>query len=1023
MRTRIVLMIIAILTITGMVLAGTTGKIKGKVTFKDNGEAAVGANVIVDGTTLGASVDVNGDYVIFNVPAGNYTIHASMVGYHAPPVVNVRVVPDLTTELSFQMVPQEVELPVVQIVAERPLVNKSATNATRILTSQDLQAIPVRGLQGVFALQPGVVLQDNQLYIRGGRSDEVGYYVEGASTRDVLTGGNAVTLIPEAVEQFQIQAGGYNAEYGGANAGIVRQELRSGLSNFKITYQGETDRLNGDFSNSFLNTYSYGYWDNVLTVSGPLYQDKIKLFFAGENQFQRDRTPTVWTGFEFPNAQFPQPLVDGPGGGKPGDTLYAGSGAPASSIDPRYGAVSAQSGNLPMDMQNRWTGNGTLSFDFNPVLVRLGAAVTWQRQNQNPLPVYSLLDQARLPLLDNSTGLFNLKITHLVTPKTFYEVNLNYFDARMKRYDPVLGDNIMQYGDSITAAQHGLPFFSYMNGLVGLSPSDARYYGFPFARYGQLIVGGAGTNVVPFNSPSRYLKLHQNYFGGSLDVTSQTGIHEFKVGASLQSYTVRQYTVANLENVFLQFISKPDSARNAVSRDNVMRSAGLPNNFGYDLFGNEIDDGIDAPKHPKFIAAYLQDKIEYKDLIINAGLRFDYFDTDDRYFIDPTDPTFLNNDIFHIDPAALKTKDPFKAVSPRLGFAFPVSDRTVFHLQYGKFIQAPSLNDIYLGSSELALFVSGRNFITTPVGFGLDPERTTQYELGFSQQITDFASFDITGFYKDIKGQIQDYKVITSSASLARSYHALVNGDFATTKGMEFTFTMRRINRIQARLNYTLSDAQGTGSTPFSAISAIDNGTTPPTVISPLTYNQTHRGSVNIDYHFAKDDGGPILEQLGANLLFSFNSGHNFTLVTGGLGQTGPEDGGLLFDRDPRNRHPLEAVNASTTPWNFSLDMRVDKTLNLSDLLNLNVYVYVQNLLNTQNVINVYGRTGNAYDDGFLTNPDLSNQIINAPGRGDPYVAMYQDINLADRQHYWKDQGGDLYGVPRQVRVGLRLEY
>ncbi len=1017
MKTTGAVLLLILALLPGLIFAGTTGKIKGKVTLKDTKEPALGANVIVDGTTYGAATDQNGNYVILNVPAGTYTLKASFVGYHSPPVVNVKVTADLTTEQNFELISQDVELPAMQIVAERPLVNKSATNAVRILGTEDIKDIPVRGMAGVFALQPGVVLQDNNIYIRGGREDEVGYYVEGASVRDVMNGRNAVTIIPEAVEDFQVQAGGYNAEYGGANAGIIRQQLKSGLSNYKLSYQMESDKLNKDFENNNLNTYSYGYWNNVFTLTGPLFQDNIKFFVAGENQFMRDRTPSFWEGFEFPNAQFPQPLVDGPGGGRPGDTLFAGNGIPASSIDSRYGEILVKNGNIPSNLQNRWTGNGTLTFDFNPFIVRLGAAITWQRQRLNTLPVQDILDQARLPVNDNSSGLYNAKFTHFLNPKTFYEVNLNYFESRRKQYDPFLGDNLQMYGDSIENAKNGFTYFSYMNPSVGVSPLEARYYGFPYTRYGTLIVGGSQSTAV------RYVKQRQAYIGGSLDFTSQFGIHELKAGGSYQRYSVRQYSVTNLESVFLYYITKPDSARDPIAAQNAMRSQGLPNNYGYDLFGNEIDNGIDGPKHPKFAAFYLQDKIEYKNLIINAGLRYDYFDNNDFEFIDPTNPLYVNNDQFHIDPATFKEKPAFQALSPRLGLAFPVSDRTVFHLQYGKFIQSPQLNDIYIGTTVLARNVSGRNFITQPVGFGLDPERTTQYEIGFNQQISDYASFDLTGFYKDILGQIQDHLVVTQSGAFAHSYHALTNGDFATTKGFELTVTLRRIQRVQARLNYTLSDAQGTGSTTTSAIASVENGTLRPTIISPLTFNQTHRGSLNLDYRFGKNDGGPILERAGLNLLFSFNSGHNFTLVTGGLGQTGPADGGILFDLDPRNRRPLEPINSSSTPWNFTFDLRVDKMVNIANLFDMNFYVYVQNLFDTKNVINVYGRTGNAEDDGFLTNPDLSNQIINAPGRGDAYVAMYEAANLGLRQHYARNQGGDLFGAPRQIRFGFRIEY
>jgi outer membrane receptor protein involved in Fe transport len=1009
----------ALLLVPVIVLAGTTGKIKGKVTFKDTHQGAAGAIVVIEGTPYGVAADPDGNYLILNVPAGIFTLRSSLVGYHAPSVSNIKVSSDLTTELDFELIAQDVQLPTVEIISERPLINKSATNAVRVLTTDDLKAIPVRGLTAVFALQPGVVLQDNNIYIRGGRQDEVGYYVEGAISRNVMNGGNAVPLIPEAVEEFQIQAGGYNAEYGGANAGIIRQQLRTGGGQIKLSYSGETDRF-GSIGSKSLGSFSYGYWDHVLTVSGPIF-DKVKVFAAGENSFIRDQTASFWTGFQFPNAAFPAALVDGPGGGRPGDTLYAGQGVPGSSVNSRYGAILIPDGVIPGRMSNRYNLNGTVTLDLSPITVRLGTALSWQRRKLNDLPVQNILDQSRLPMRDQSNDLFNLKVTHLVDPKTFYEINLNYFDSRDKQYDPDLQDQILSYGDSIAAASHGYQFFSYMNGGVGLSPTEYRFYGFPYARQGELIVGGS--SVTGLGTSTNYIKQRQTYLGGSADLTTQYGNHELKVGTSYQRYTVRQYSIGRLENVFLQFITQPDSVRNADSRVRLMRSAGIPSNIGYDSFGNEIDNGFDGPKHPTFFSGYLQDKVELSDLIINAGIRYDYFDTDDREFIDAQNPAFINGDLFNLDPATVRKKDPFHAVSPRLGLSFPVTDRTVFHLQYGKFIQAPQLSNIYIGAPLLSLYVSGRNYIPTPVGLGLDPERTTQYEIGFTEQISNFAAFDVTGFYKDIIGQIQVGKIFTTSGALAKAYDILQNGDFSTSKGLEFTLTLRRVNRFQARLNYTLQDAEGTGSNTTSGISSVENGTLRSTIISPLTFNQAHRGSINVDYHFAQNDGGSILERLGANLLFTFSSGHNYTKVSGGLGQTGPEDGGILYDGDPRNRHPDEPINASTTPWNFSLDARIDKSFNLSGLFDVNAYIYVQNLLNTENVINVYGRTGNANDDGFLTNPTLSGAVVNAPGRGDAYVSMYQDANLADRQNYWRNQGGDLLGTPRQIRFGVRLDY
>jgi hypothetical protein len=290
--------------------------------------------------------------------------------------------------------------------------------------------------------------------------------------------------------------------------------------------------------------------------------------------------------------------------------------------------------------------------------------------------------------------------------------------------------------------------------------------------------------------------------------------------------------------------------------------------------------------------------------------------------------------------------------------------------------------------------------------------------VGFTQQISDFAVFDITGFYKDVKGQIQIVRQETSPNSVAAGYNTLANGDFATTKGLEFSFRLRRVNRFQALVGYTLSDAKGTGSTTTSAVSSVENGTLYPTVISPLDFNQTHRGNINLDYRFGLNDGGPVFERFGVNVLFTFNSGHAFTYSTGGAGQQGAEDGALV-ESDARFSNPLEAVNTSTTPWVFNVDLKIDKGFSIGPV-DMNAYLAILNLFNTQNVQNVYRRSGNADDDGYLNDPELSGPIIERYGQ--QYVDMYRAINLENGQHYRRVVGQDLWSTPRKIVFGLRLE-
>ena len=535
-------------------------------------------------------------------------------------------------------------------------------------------------------------------------------------------------------------------------------------------------------------------------------------------------------------------------------------------------------------------------------------------------------------------------------------------------------------------------------------------------------------------------------------LTKQTRIHQLKAGFDYQRWTSRRYLVVlnsirsaihntypNLEAVYQRYYegaisqdaildellaaasSSPEGEGDLEDFRNLVRQNSQADFYGFDEFGRRDEgEGLEAPRHPVLAAVYLQDKAEYRDLVVNAGVRWDYFDVDSFRFIDATAPVRLTEQTT-VDLTSMRPTRTFLEFSPRLGLSFPLSDRSVFHVQYGRFAQMPKMRDMFTGGAALALEVAGGNYIPFPTAFDVEPIRTTQYEIGLGHQFAATASFDVTGFYRDVEGQLQVRRQeVTQDAVDAAAYNYLANGDFATTRGVELVFKLRRIRRLQAQFNYTLSDARGTGSTINSGIAGIENDANTPTVVSPLDFNETHRGNANLDYRFGADDVGPVLENVGFNLLLRFTSGHNFTLAGGSVGQRGPELGAILSSDDPRAREPLEPINSSTTPWTFAADVRMDKSFPLFGVRAW-AFVYVQNLFNRRNVTSVYNRTGNAEDDGFLSDPELSGKIVEASG-GQQYRQLYQQINLINRQHYWFTEGGDLYGEPRQLRFGLKFE-
>ncbi len=962
-------------------LVFAVGKIRGKVTDAGTGEPLVGANVVVVGTQMGAATNVSGEYVILNIPAGTYTLRTTYVGYQAITLSNLRINNDLTTEANFQLPAEGVTVGTVEIVAERPLVNKSATNAVRIIDNEFFAKIPARGVNAAIATQPGVVLQGNNIYIRGGRADEVGFRVEGVNATDVLFGGRSLSVTAEAVEQIQVQAGGFNAEYGGANAGLVQTQLRTGSPDrWKMSLLGETDRY-AKYGKKSLGGYSYGYSDFTGTVGGPLpvMDNKVRFFGSFENTFYRD--PSIITG-----------------GGVRAPYDFSGTNAILTdlAITPAHRDSAQQDllnltypGTSLAGSDNAWIGSGTLLFDFTPIQVRFAGSYGFDK-SVAAAGLVNLLNMSRLPVTTVKNGFADVRLSHVLSPTLFYEASFNYYTNSFQTEDPDLGSNVFAYGDPAANAKFGYQ-------LYGPSVNYGNYSLFN----GAFGVQQPGAQIAAFG------KRIQTSLGGKVDMTAQLKQHEVKFGGEFTQYKIRRYSPAS---VFSWYQLTQQATGDALELQ-LMKIGGTGSDtYGYDIYGNPIESDVVkngalyylGPRKPVFAAAYVQDKIEFSDIIVNLGLRWDYINPDSKDVKDPSNLHFNNDDL--ILASDIIQTEKTSQLSPRIGFSFPVTDRTVFHAQYGKFIQQTKLRDSYVGAADMAGIIKGGFFVQNTWGWGLKPTRTTQYETGFSQQISEFASFDITAFYKDIQDQVTWVNVAPAPGSSGQNYGELVNADFTTSKGVEFKVTMRRVERVSGQLNYTFSDVRTTGSNTAETAGLWSAGSVvqTPKYTFPADFNQAHRGSVLLDYRFGKNDGGPVLEQLGLNLLASFNSGHSFTRLLI------PSQQNL---GDPRSQFPVEPIGASTTPWYFELDARLDKTFSFGSF-DLNAYVYVINLLGTDNPVGAFPRTGDPSNDGWFSTPEGHGLALN---NGQQYIDFYNAVTNGDNSGNW--------GPPRQIRFGIKLDY
>jgi hypothetical protein len=560
----------------------------------------------------------------------------------------------------------------------------------------------------------------------------------------------------------------------------------------------------------------------------------------------------------------------------------------------------------------------------------------------------------------------------------------SYFGNFGVTYDPDLKHDIFAYQDSVANAAYGYTFRANdVDPLTNVVFSTFAPYGYPLT--------------------TAYAKSRYNKIMGKLNFIHQIGrTHEIRVGGEAERWTIRSYGV-DASTLWPFIRQNPDATPEQIAFN--ARS----NYYGYDMWGRTVDEGFDGPKHPVFAGAYAMDKIELEDLVINVGLRYDFINTDSKKPKDMNNIKFLPDG--NLDPDGLEDAPVSQTVSPRIGFSFPVTDQTRFFAQYGRFVQQSRLRDVYLGNAVNASNIRGGYAIQTPVGFGLRPENTIQYDFGFQQMMGENIVFNINAFYKDIRDQVQIRQITASPGASHLAYYAWVNGDFSTTSGVSLSVDMRRTERLQASIDYTYSDARGTGSAPSTAFYAIWQSPTEtpyyPKIVQTLDFDQTHRGSLNLDYRFGRDDGPAIggvrfLERTGLNLLFQFNSGSPYTLV----------DEYSYGNR----RQPVEPINASSSPWTFRIDGRLDKTVNIWEF-NVNFYVWVINVLNTRSVTGVFATTGTSTDNGYLSTEEGQTRLKNMASYGDVFEQMYREY------YYQLGIMNAFASTPRQIRLGMRIDF
>lgn len=894
------------------------------------------------------------------------------------------------------------------------ILDSSQVNSQKDIVAKDISKLPLRDFKNIITLTPGIMLNNGNIYLRGSRADETGFFLEGIDTRDKLTGEQNITIVPNSINKIKFNTGGYSAKYGGFNGGYINTEIKTGSPKLKFTVEYVTDNLNFKSKskrfdgNTFLGAYSYGYNEFTATASGPLFGSKIKFFALINSNWKLDKNPRPFPGINL---------------GTITDNLS--STPETNSINLTYPA-----GPTFRASQQTYTGTAKLTIDLNPLKINVFGTYTHVSGDRGGGGnILQILDLNRIGINRGYNAAASVQLSHQLNPTTFYQLNAGYSTTANTAMDPLLKENWMDYGDSAANANAGAVWYRTNRdiaiGRLGTyqRPTPYNIFGFSFTApndiLGSDLQGG-------FEKTKRSQLFIKGFIAKKLNQ-----IHTLSFGGEFNTNTYRKFYV------FAPVIAKEIEIANNLKTGIIPIPLDLiiyrwVNSYGYDVFGNEVNDkfdpaksfldkGIFAPRRPKFGALFIEDKIKYDNVIMNVGLRYDYIDVDNIMPVNPAKPeTFLDFTNNYPIPSGLKKSPSFSTLSPRVSISYALPNNYILHSQVGRYIQQSRLSDMYNGvRANIAKLNS--DGLVFPKAWYLKPVKTTQFEIGFTKFLTDFASIDITAYYKNIQDLVVFAFQNTEAGSFMGAYPSLVNGESATSKGIDISFYLRRTKRLQVNAFLSIQSTLGSGADAYSQLLNRNfNSVNGDLVFQTqnnfqLDFNRIFSGNIDFDYRFSDKEDIEFLSNLGINALFTFASGHPYTL------SEGKGDANGTLESDPRFRSPVGEINSSVTPRVYQVNLKIDKTFKLFDKIRVNLYLFVINLFNRKNIQNVFLRTGSPFNDGYLSDPALGGTLY-ANQRKD-YENLYKAVNIDYYQNYQRATGNSLFGPPMQIRFGIRLEY
>lgn len=891
------LLLLYILLMPVLVFSQETGRIIGTVKDASTGDPLPGVNIILKGTYFGAATDMDGKYTVTGVTVGSFNLQASLIGYKTVQYTNIQVNAGKSTQLDILL--EETVLTMDQdvvVVGDKPLVDVEETQSKRTIGRDDIEVAVVENVGDVVKQQAGIVENNKSIHIRGGRSYENAFLLDGVSVQDPLAGtGFGLQLSANAVEEVEVITGGFNAEYGQATSGVVNVKTRGGTEEFHGAISYKRDNL-GDKSSS--HVFDIDILEANLSGPEPITEILLPAFgldLPGKLSFFTTFYSSLSNGITQGYNKSTANRIE--------SSIFEGTRF-APRQENNYFWLAKLNYNITPTMQLVYSFNQSVDINQN------SQSLQSNLEYVEPSPGYQYTFQENLDSANTFThnNRFNsIGWTHTLNSSLFYELKLSHFFSRFRA--DANGKIWSDYNESKDVTSLPITYFNEEGDTVGIIPGDGFY---------------------DVGNPSTWRDHHVEKISIKGDLTSFFDEkNKFKAGF------VMNFSEYQVVDVYRPWIGE----------------------FG---LNNDI-----YLAHPADGAFYAQDNINFSGMILNFGVRVDYWfpgkfvddavDNPDVVVIPDETREGYKNDTYSLFGRRFKAR-----VSPRLGISHPVTENQILFFSYGHFSKWPRPEYVYTKLNPATAASTFQRFGNP----NLDPETTVAYELGLKTQFTNDDVLTVTAYYKDIFDYVRTRTAKISSARFTtQNFITYANLDYARSRGLELEYKKRIGKWFTGMFTFSYAIVTGKSSSADEGVLILRGELDESIKEEFVSWDRPFTVSASTNFYLPKGEGlfgfAPgILDDMNLYLRAFFQSGKRYTpaVFTG----TYDSDGRPEYISDRTNRYSEVGDN-----W-FWIDLNFEKYIQVGDM-KFTFLFEVNNLLDTKNSAIINPVTGEAYEYGDPT--------------------------------------------------------